>query len=35
LTRGITVEAHLFSKSAVAKLEKAGGKALVIGAASE
>ena len=35
LTRGVTVEAHLFSKSAVAKIEKAGGKALVIGAASE
>jgi large subunit ribosomal protein L15 len=32
LTRSITVEAHLFSKSAVAKIEKAGGKALVIGA---
>ena len=35
LTRGITVEAHHFSKSAVEKIEKAGGKALVIGAASE
>ena len=35
LTRGITVEAHHFSKSAVAKIEKAGGKAHVIGAASE
>jgi len=35
LTRGITVEAHQFSKSAVAKIEKAGGKALVIGAATE
>ncbi|MBS1858660.1 MAG: 50S ribosomal protein L15 [Acidobacteria bacterium] len=32
LTRAITVEAHLFSKSAVEKIEKAGGKALVIGA---
>jgi len=31
LTRGITVEAHHFSKSAVEKIEKAGGKALVIG----
>jgi len=35
LTRGITVEAHQFSKSALAKIEKAGGKALVIGAATE
>ncbi|HUK18916.1 MAG TPA: 50S ribosomal protein L15 [Bryobacteraceae bacterium] len=35
LTRGITVEAHHFSKSAVAKIEKAGGKAHVIGAATE
>ena len=35
LTRGITVEAHLFSKSAVAKIEKAGGKAVVIGAVTE
>jgi len=34
LTRGITVEAHQFSKSAVKKIEKAGGKALVIGAAA-
>src|ERR1041385_2290029 len=32
LTRGITVEAHHFSKSAVEKIEKAGGKAQVIGA---
>ncbi len=32
LTRKITVEAHQFSKSAVEKIEKAGGKALVIGA---
>jgi large subunit ribosomal protein L15 len=32
LTRSITVEAHHFSKSAVEKIEKAGGKALVIGA---
>jgi large subunit ribosomal protein L15 len=32
LTRKITVEAHHFSKSAVEKIEKAGGKALVIGA---
>jgi large subunit ribosomal protein L15 len=35
LTRGITVEAHHFSKSAVAKIEKAGGKAHVIGAGTE
>ena len=35
LTRGITVEAHHFSKSAVAKIERAGGKAHVIGAATE
>jgi large subunit ribosomal protein L15 len=35
LTRGITVEANQFSKSAVAKIEKAGGKAHVIGAATE
>ena len=32
LTRAITVEAHHFSKSAVEKIEKAGGTALVIGA---
>jgi len=32
LTRKITVEAHQFSKSAVDKIEKAGGKAQVIGA---
>jgi large subunit ribosomal protein L15 len=32
LTRKITVEAHQFSKSAVEKIEKAGGKALIIGA---
>jgi large subunit ribosomal protein L15 len=35
LTRKITVEAHQFSKSAVEKIEKAGGAAKVIGAASE
>jgi len=35
LTRGITVEADQFSKSAVDKIEKAGGKALVIGAATK
>jgi large subunit ribosomal protein L15 len=32
LTRKITVEAHQFSKSAVEKIEKAGGRALIIGA---
>jgi large subunit ribosomal protein L15 len=32
LTRGITVEAHQFSKSALEKISKAGGKAQVIGA---
>ena len=32
LTRQIRVEAHLFSKSAVAKIQEAGGTAEVIGA---
>jgi large subunit ribosomal protein L15 len=32
LTRNITVEAHHFSKSAVEKIQKAGGAAKVIGA---
>src|SRR5262245_63946932 len=32
LTRKITVEAHQFSKSAVEKIQKAGGTAQVIGA---
>jgi len=35
LTRRITVEAHQFSKSAVEKIEKAGGVARVIGGAAE
>jgi large subunit ribosomal protein L15 len=35
LTRKITVEAHHFSKSAIEKIEKAGGTAQVIGAAAE
>jgi large subunit ribosomal protein L15 len=35
LTRKVTVEAHHFSKSAVEKIQKAGGAAKVIGAASE
>ena len=33
LTRKITVEAHQFSKSALEKIQKAGGTAQVIGAA--
>jgi large subunit ribosomal protein L15 len=33
LTRGISVEAHQFSKSALEKIQKAGGTAQVIGAA--
>jgi large subunit ribosomal protein L15 len=35
LTRRITVEAHQFSKSALEKIQKAGGTAQVIGAPSE
>jgi large subunit ribosomal protein L15 len=35
LTRKITVEAHWFSKSAVEKIQKAGGAAQVVGAAAE
>lgn len=35
LTRKITVEAHHFSKSALEKIQKAGGSAQVIGAAAE
>jgi large subunit ribosomal protein L15 len=35
LTRKITVEAHQFSKSALDKIQKAGGTAQVIGAAAE
>jgi large subunit ribosomal protein L15 len=31
LETAITIQAHKFSKSAVAKIEKAGGKALVVG----
>lgn len=34
LTRKIRVEAHLFSRSAVEKIRKAGGEAVVIGAAN-
>ena len=33
ITRAIQVEAHIFSKTAVEKIEKAGGKTTVIGAA--
>jgi large subunit ribosomal protein L15 len=35
LTRKIKVEAHHFSKSALEKIQKAGGTAQVIGAAAE
>jgi large subunit ribosomal protein L15 len=35
LTRAITVEAHHFSKSALEKIQKAGGTAQTIGAAAE
>ena len=35
LTRRITVEAHHFSKSALAKIQASGGTARVIGAKSE
>src|SRR5581483_602490 len=35
LTRNITVEAHQFSKSALEKIQQAGGTAKVIGAATE
>ena len=35
LTRKITVEAHQFSKSALEKIQKAGGTAQVIGATGE
>ena len=35
LTRKIRVEAHLFSRSALDKIQKAGGEAAVIGAAAQ
>jgi large subunit ribosomal protein L15 len=35
LTKALTVSAHGFSKSAVAKIEKAGGKAIVLSAPAE
>jgi large subunit ribosomal protein L15 len=31
LTKAVTLQAHKFSKSAIEKIEKAGGKAVVIG----
>jgi len=34
LTKAITIHAHKFSKSAVEKIEKAGGKAVVLGGAA-
>ena len=34
LTRKVRIEAHLFSKSALEKINKAGGEAVVIGAAA-
>jgi len=34
LTRKVRIEAHLFSKSALEKIKKAGGEAVVIGAAA-
>src|SRR5271154_492836 len=34
ITRKITVEAHIFSKSAAEKIQKAGGEAKVVGAAA-
>jgi large subunit ribosomal protein L15 len=35
LNSAITIQAHKFSKSAVEKIEKAGGKAVVLGGATE
>ena len=35
ITKKLTVEAHSFSKSAVEKLEKVGGKAVVLAAQPE
>src|ERR1700687_3342789 len=35
ITRKIRVEAHLFSRSAMEKIQKAGGKAAVIGAVAD
>ncbi|HEX4276509.1 MAG TPA: 50S ribosomal protein L15 [Bryobacteraceae bacterium] len=34
ITRGIDIEAHIFSKSAAEKIQKAGGQARVIGTAA-
>ena len=33
LTKSVTVSAHAFSKAAAAKIEKAGGKAVLVGSA--
>ena len=35
LTKALTVSAHGFSRSAVAKIEKAGGKVIVLSAQAE
>ena len=35
LTKKLTVHAHRFSKGAIAKIEKAGGKAVVVGLVTE
>ncbi len=35
LTSAVTISAHKFSKSAVEKIEKAGGKAVVLGGEPE
>ena len=35
LTRAITIHAHKFSKSAAEKIEKAGGKAIVLGGGAQ
>jgi large subunit ribosomal protein L15 len=35
LTKALTIHAHKFSKSAAEKIEKAGGKAVVVGGAAE
>jgi large subunit ribosomal protein L15 len=35
LTKALTVSAHSFSKSAVAKIEKAGGKVIILSAPAE
>jgi len=35
LTKALTIYAHKFSKSAAEKIEKAGGKVVVVGGAAE